>query len=237
MKAGAAGDNILFVNAFASIFATLAGILPDSPAALQALVEALIEDYGYAIVFLGAALDFGLPSSGDITMLLGGWFASGDELNIGLVMLFGALGAAVSENAMYWTGRTGGRPLVERMLRVRILFGTRGGEHISKIERYFDEHGGKTIFFGRLIPGFRALLPLSAGMSGMTYPRFLAIDFAAVVFWAVLMGTIGYTFGEYWETVIAVIRALGPVAVGVIVLLLVSLYLLRRFRKKGRAGK
>lgn len=143
MKAGATGDNILCVDAFAIISINLLGMLPGSPEELQILVEALIEYYGYFIVFLGAALDFGLPSSGDIMMLLGGWFASGEDLNIGLVMLFGALGAAVSENAMYWTGWKGGRPIVERMLRVRFLFGKRGGEHISRIEKYFAGHGGR----------------------------------------------------------------------------------------------
>lgn len=237
LKAGAVGDNIFLVDTLAFISVTLFSILPSSPAELQILIEALIEEYGYFIVFLGAALDFGLPSSGDITMLLGGWFASGNGLNIGLVMFFGALGAAVSENAMYWTGRVGGRPLVERMLRVRFLFGTRGGEHITRIEKYFTEHGGKTIFVGRLVPGFRALIPLSAGMSGMPYPRFLAFDCVAVVFWAILMGTVGFLFGEYWETVLAVIRALGPVAVGAIAFLLVTLYIFRRFRRKSRAGK
>jgi len=239
LKWGAVGDNIMFVDTFTFISMTISSVLPSSPEELQILIEALIEDYGYFIVFLGAALDFGLPSSGDITMLLGGWFASGDDLNIGLVMLFGALGAAVSENAMYWTGRVGGRPLVERMLGVRFLFGTRGGEHISRIEKYFAGHGGKTIFIGRLVPGFRALIPLSAGMSGMPYPRFLAFDCVAIVFWAVLMGTVGFVFGEYWEAVISVIRALGPVAVGAIAAALVTLYILRRVRRrrKSRAGK
>lgn len=90
---------------------------------------------------------------------------------------------------------------------------------------------------GRLVPGFRALIPLSAGMSGIPYARFLAFDCVAIIFWAVLMGTIGYVFGEYWEAVISVIRALGPVAVGVIAFLLVTLYILRRFRRKNRAGK
>lgn len=216
----------------ASIIPTLLSILPSSPEELQRLAEALVEDYGYFIVFLGAALDFGLPSSGDITMLLGGWFASGDELNIGLVMLVGALGAAVSENAMYWTGRAGGRPLVERMLRVRFLFGTRGKDHISRIEKYFEGHGGKTIFIGRLVPGFRALIPLSAGMGGMPYPRFLVFDCIAIIFWAVLMGTVGYIFGEYWEAVISVIRALGPVAIGVIVAMILAAYVYRRRRRR-----
>lgn len=235
MKPGAAGDNILFVIETSAIPALL-GLLPRSPEELQLFVEALIEDYGYLIVFLGAALDFGLPSSGDIAMLLGGWFASGEDFSIALVVLFGALGAAVSENTMYWTGRIGGRPLVERLLRFRFLFGTKGEDHISKVEAYFAGHGGKTIFVGRLVPGFRAIIPLSAGMSGMPYARFLAFDCVAVVFWAAIMGTIGYVFGEYWETVISVIRALGPVVVGAVVAIFVVAYVYRR-RRKARGGK
>lgn len=165
-------------------------------------------------------------------MLLGGWFASGEDLNLALVMLSGALGGLVSENAMYWTGRLGGRPLVERLASFRFLSKKGGGNFVERAQTYFDGHGGKTVFIGRLVPGFRALIPLSAGMSRMPYGRFLFFDCLAVGFWALLLGTVGFLFGEYWELVISTIRAIGPVAVGALVAVLVSVYVIGRLRRK-----
>src|SRR5829696_7840929 len=96
--------------------------VPDSPQGLLDFIAGLLLEYGYVVIFLGSALDnFGLPSSGDIVMFAGGFFANGGQSFLPLVMLLGFLGATVSDNAVYWIGRVGGRPLITRILNVRLL--------------------------------------------------------------------------------------------------------------------
>lgn len=206
----------------------------DSPQALLEFIWELLLEYGYLTILAGAALDFCLPSSGDIVMLAGGWFSNDGPLSLRAVMLVGALGGLVNDNTMYWVGRFGGRPFVERVLRVPLVGRFLPSERLDRIEKYFESHGGKTVLVGRFVPGLRAALPLSAGLSRMNYWRFLAFDVLAIAAWAPLMSTVGYLFGEYWERLIATLNFSGRVLLGLVVLLVV-LYAYGRYRNR-RSG-
>src|ERR671917_914806 len=87
--------------------------IPNSPGGVLDFVTGLLLTHGYLVIFLGAALDnFGLPSSGDIVLFAGGFFANNGQAALPLVMLSGFAGALVSDNSVYWIGRIGGgRPL------------------------------------------------------------------------------------------------------------------------------
>src|ERR687893_2117231 len=95
--------------------------IPDSPSGVLDFVTGLLLAHGYLVIFLGAALDnFGLPSSGDIVLFAGGFFANNGQAALPLVMLIGFTGALVSDNSVYWIGRIGGRPLLTPILGTRI---------------------------------------------------------------------------------------------------------------------
>ncbi|MGB3680952.1 MAG: DedA family protein [Rubrobacteraceae bacterium] len=215
---------------------SLANILrsiPDSPQALLQFFVGLFLDHGYLVVFIGAAADnFGLPASGDVVLFAGGWLSNTGRAALGAIMFFGALGALASDNAMYWIGRIGGRPLVERLLKFPLLARLLDAKHIGKAERYFDSHGGKTVFIGRFGPGLRSTTPLFAGLTRMKYYRFLPYNLAAIIVWAIAYGTVGYFFGQYWGQLLGVARSIGFGVVAVVVLILGTYvyYRLRRTR-------
>ena len=211
--------------------------VPDSPQGLLDFITSLLLAYGYLVVFLGAALDnFGLPASGDVVMFAGGFFANGGQVALPLVMLLGFAGATLSDNTLYWIGRFGGRPLITRILKVRLLSFLLDAKSLGKVERYFEEHGGKTVFVGRFGPGLRSMTPLFAGVSQMKYPYFLPYNLAATTTWALATATVGYIFGEYWNELLAVARNVGYGFVA-LVALFVALYFYRRRRlaKRGRS--
>ena len=210
--------------------------VPDSPQGLLDFIAGLLLEYGYVVIFLGSALDnFGLPASGDIVMFAGGFFANGGQSFLPLVMLLGFLGATVSDNAVYWIGRVGGRPLITRILKVRLLSFVLDAKSLGKVERYFEEHGRKTVFVGRFGPGLRSMTPLFAGVSGMKYRNFLPYSLAATTTWAFLAATVGYVFGEYWNELLAVARSVGYGFI-VLVVLLVALYVYRRRKARKKAA-
>ena len=106
--------------------------IPDSPQALLEFVTSLFLDHGYLVAFIGAAVDnFGMPASGDVVLFAGGWLANTDRAVLGLIMLFGGLGALVSDNAMYWIGRFGGRRLIDRLFRSRFIARLVDAKHIG----------------------------------------------------------------------------------------------------------
>ena len=208
--------------------------IPNSPQGVLDFVNNLLIAHGYLVVLFGAALDnFGLPSSGDIVLFAGGLFANRGHLALPLVMLSGFAGALISDNAVYWIGRVGGRPLIGRILKMRFLHFLVNEKSLSKVERYFESHGGKTVFVGRFGPGLRSMTPLFAGVTRMKYYRFIPYNVAAAAVWSVAYSLIGYVFGQYWTELLAVAKSFGYGVAGLVFLVLLA-YLLRRYqyRKK-----
>jgi membrane-associated protein len=207
--------------------------IPNSPSGVLDFVTGLLLAHGYLVIFLGAALDnFGLPSSGDIVLFAGGFFANNGQAALPLVMLSGFAGALVSDNSVYWIGRIGGRPLIDRILKIRLLHFLINEKSLEKVERYFDSHGGKTVFVGRFGPGLRSMTPLFAGVTRMSYYRFIPYNLAAGFVWAIVYSLIGYVFGQYWGELLAVARSFGYTIVALVILVVLALVLRRRYRRK-----
>lgn len=206
--------------------------IPNSPESLLDLITNLLLTHGYLVVLVGAALDnFGLPASGDVVLFAGGWISNQGKLSLPAVMLSGASGALISDNAVYWIGRIGGRPLVNRVSKVRVLRFLISQKNLAKVESYFDAHGGKTVFLGRFGPGLRSMTPLFSGVTRMSYPRFLPYNLSAVVLWAVGYTLVGYIFGQYWSALLTVAKSAGYGFV-VLAILIIGLYAYRHRNKR-----
>ena len=211
--------------------------IPDSPQGILRFVSSLLLAHGYVVIFIGAALDnFGLPASGDVVLFAGGWFSNRGHAALPLVMLSGFAGALASDNAVYWIGRIGGRPLITRVLKMRFLHFLINEGTLEKVERYFEAHGGKMVFVGRFGPGLRSMTPLFAGVSRMKYYKFLPYNLSAAAVWAVAYTLVGYLFGAYWSDLLAVAQSFGYGIVALVVLVLSAL-LMRRLLRRRRAGK
>jgi len=217
--------------------ADLIASIPDSPHGILRFVSGLLLAHGYIVIFIGAALDnFGLPASGDVVLFAGGWFSNRGHAALPLVMLSGFAGALASDNAVYWIGRIGGRPLITRVLKMRFLHFLINEGTLEKVERYFEAHGGKMVFVGRFGPGLRSMTPLFAGVSRMKYYKFFPYNLSAAAVWAVAYTLVGYVFGAYWSDLLAVAQSFGYGIVAIVVLVLGTL-LIRRVLSRRHGGK
>jgi membrane-associated protein len=207
--------------------------IPDSPRGILRFVMDLLLSHGYVVIFIGAALDnFGLPASGDVVLFAGGWFSNIGRAALPLVMLSGFAGGLTSDNAVYWIGRIGGRPLITRVLKMRFLHFLINEKHLARVEGYFETHGGKMVFVGRFGPGLRSMTPLFAGVSRMKYYRFLPYNLSAAAVWAVAYTLVGYAFGAYWSELLAVAKSFGYGIIVLVTLALIAYLLHRRMRRR-----
>jgi undecaprenyl-diphosphatase len=114
---------------------------------------------------------------------------------------------------------------------MRVLHVLVSERSLARVERYFEAHGGKTVFVGRFGPGLRSMTPLFAGVTRMKYYRFLPYNLAAAVVWAVSYSLVGYIFGQYWEELLATVRSLGYGVIAIVALLFLAYVLRRRWSR------
>jgi len=105
--------------------------------------------------------------------------AGAAHADVWLLVLWAALGAVIGDGVSFWIGhRYGGHLRQVWPFKQRPDLLDRGPE-------FFDRHGGKSVFFARFLPGVRAVVPVSAGMLGMSVTRFYTANVASAMVWAI----------------------------------------------------
>jgi membrane protein DedA with SNARE-associated domain len=133
----------------------------------------------------------GVPLPGETILIASGILAQQNKLDLGDVILFGALGPVSGDQIGYWVGRKGGRPFVLRWGRyVKITH-----ERLAGAERFFARHGGKAVFFARFFSGLRVFGALVAGMSRMHWGTFVFYNALGGAVWATAAVLVGYLLG------------------------------------------
>jgi membrane protein DedA with SNARE-associated domain len=192
-------------------------------------VTKLLVDYGLVLLFLLVAIESaGVPLPGETALIAAAVLARPEHGNYSLqwVIVVAAAGAIVGDNTGYWLGRTGGRKLIERWRFVR--------RHAEKVlppsERFFERHGGKTVFFGRFIAILRVTAAWLAGLSRMRWWLFAAWNAAGGIVWAAGVGLLAYFAGKAAADTVSRFGLYGVVAV--IVLAAVGFVVLRIWRNR-----
>jgi undecaprenyl-diphosphatase len=177
--------------------------------------------WGYVIVgtatFLENSVGAGVIVPGETLVIIGGVYAGLGDLWLPLVAAVAVIGAVLGDNVGYWIGRRFGRGFLER--HGRRLFVT--PERLESTERYYQRHGGKTVFLGRFIPVVRSVGFIVAGISHMPWKRFFVYDLAGATIWGIGHTLIGYALGESYERLERYTTPFG-IALLVVLLLLIG---------------
>ena len=147
-------------------------------------------------VFLAALLETIIPPIPTLAVFpTAGFLASQKDISlVGLIpmIIFGSAGATLGTTIIYIVALKLGRLVLLRYLRyVRV-----SEKKLEKVERWFEKHGDKTVFFGRMVPVMREMISVPAGLLKMKPLKFVLYTFAGSCVWST--GTIlaGYYFGE-----------------------------------------
>jgi membrane protein DedA with SNARE-associated domain len=181
-----------------------------------------IEDYGLLILFLiVAAESSGIPVPGETALITSGVLASQGHFEIQWVIVVAAAAAIIGDNIGYWIGRKGGTKLLDRWALTRRL----RDRYMPPARRFFDAHGGKTIFLARFVAVLRIFGAWIAGITHMPWWRFLLWNAAGGICWAVLVGLVAYFLGHAAADAIQKWGLIGAgVAAGIAVLLFLGLH-------------
>lgn len=186
---------------------------------LDPVLRTLIAGFG---MLLETSVFVGLVVPGDTIALVASVGVVGPAQFAWLVVAL-VLGAVSGESIGFALGRWAGPRL--RASRA----GRRLGERNWRVaEHYLGERGGFAVFLSRFLPVLHSLIPLTAGMAGMRYGRFLAWTASASIVWAVLVVGIGAGAATGYEQLAGRVKGAGYVFVGAAVLAVLALWLVKR---------
>lgn len=185
-------------------------------------------DPGLRIILSGVAMMLetsilvGLIVPGDTIVIVAGT-AVDSPLQGVLLGVAVVIGSLLGESVGYFLGRWLGPSIRGSRLGRRI-----GEANWQRSERYLARRGGPAIFLSRFLPVLHSLVPLTVGMAGYSYRRFLAWTAPACVIWASLyIGIAAAAAGTYRELADQIHYA-GYIFVAIIVVFLVLIYVAKR---------
>ncbi|HEY8645107.1 MAG TPA: DedA family protein [Gaiellaceae bacterium] len=186
----------------------------------------LLISYGLVLLFaVVAAESAGVPLPGETALIAAAILAARGHYSIVSVIAVAASAAIIGDNVGYWIGRTGGRALLERWGPIR--------RYAEKVlppgERFFKQHGGKTVFIGRFVAVLRVTAAWLAGLTHMTWWRFFLWNAAGGIVWATGVSLLAYYFGK---AAADAVQTYGIYALIAIVILAAIVFLAMRLLKK-----
>lgn len=190
------------------------------------LVYALVA----AVVFAEDALFVGFVLPGETAAIIGGVTASLGHTSYTVVLLVVVVAAIVGDSVGYEVGRLAG----PRVLGLRVI--ARRRRKLDEARDFLRRRGGSAVFLARWTAFFRAVMPALAGLSEMRYRVFLPWNAAGGIAWGAVVVTAGYLAGTSYQRVAKWIGTGGAVVVGVVVVVAIGVWVLRRHRRESRQG-
>jgi len=202
----------------------------------------VVHSFGYVGVFvLILAGSLFLPVPTELTLPLLGFLVGQGRLSFFPVLLTATAARVCASLVMYQVGlrisEVRLRRLVKRLERSRLVF-------VSDLEgasKVFEQHGGKAILVGNLIPGVGVLVSVPAGLKRMPLRwRFLGYTVVGCTLWTGTLIGLGWAMGGRWRIVEAFTSFVGS-AVLIVLICAILYYFWRRRRthggtKLGQAG-
>lgn len=138
------------------------------------------------------------PIPSEVILPLAGFTASQGSFTLAEAILWTTGGSVVGAFALYTLGVLLGR---DRLRAIWAQLPLVKMSDLDKTEAWFDRHGKKTVFFGRMIPIFRSLISIPAGVERMPVLVFTGLTLAGSLIWNTIFVYAGYVLGENWHRV------------------------------------
>ena len=173
-------------------------------------------------IMLETSVLIGLVVPGDTIVIVAG--TAVDGVGEAAILIAAVLvGALVGETIGFLLGRWLG-PRIRASRLGRMI----GEKNWIKAEAYLQRRGGVAIFLSRFLPVLHSLVPLTVGMSGYAYRRFLLWTLPACLVWSVAYVSVAAAAAEGYRELSDSLHSAAYVFVGVIVGFLVLVYILKR---------
>jgi membrane protein DedA with SNARE-associated domain len=195
-------------------------------------IQSLMQDLGYAgIVLLMTLENVFPPIPSEVVMPFAGYTSANGDLHIVGVILAGTLGSVLGALPLYYIGVAVGQERLEAWAKRHGAWLTLSAKEVRRAHRWFEEHGTKTVFLCRFVPGVRSLISIPAGVVRMPMWRFLLWTALGTGIWAGGLAWIGRALGSNYDQVERYVDPILYVVIGVFVIWYVARLVQQRRRR------
>ncbi|WP_189242617.1 DedA family protein [Planobispora rosea] len=172
------------------------------------------------------------PLPSEVILPLAGFTASKGNMTLFDAVLWTTLGSVIGALVLYGVGALLGR---ERVILIASKLPLINISDIEKTEAWFARHGKKTVFFGRMIPIFRSLISIPAGVERMPISIFTILTLAGSLIWNTAFIMAGYALGENYHLIEQYMGIVSKAVLGIVLLAIVIFIWVRLMdRRKGK---
>jgi membrane protein DedA with SNARE-associated domain len=133
------------------------------------------------------------PIPSEVILPLAGFTASQGDMSLLAAIVWTTIGSVAGAAVLYWVGALIGpertRAVAARLPLIKV-------SDIDRTEAWFERHGRKTVFLGRMVPLFRSFVSIPAGIERMPMPTFLVLTTLGSLIWNTLFVMAGFVLGE-----------------------------------------
>jgi membrane protein DedA with SNARE-associated domain len=183
-------------------------------------LEHLVTTYGYLALLLGTFFE------GETILILGGFLAHRGYLHLPLVILAAFFGGFLADELSFFAGRWKGEALLAKHPRWQ--------SRTRRVNDLLDRYHTPLILGFRFLYGLRIATPFVLGMSSVKTVRFVMLNAAGAVVWAVLIGGGGYLFGTALEALLRDVRKYEFEAAAGILIAGMAFWLVHSWRRRRR---
>jgi membrane protein DedA with SNARE-associated domain len=162
------------------------------------------------------------PIPSELIMPLAGFTVFKGQMDFVLVIIAGVVGTILGAFPWYYIGKFISEERLEHLADKYGKWISVTSKDIKKANNWFNQHGGKAVFFCRLVPGVRTLISLPAGINNMPLIPFTIYSTLGTTIWVTFLTFLGYKLGDHYELVD---QYLGPVSKIVLAIIVISFIL------------
>lgn len=140
------------------------------------------------------------------------------------------IGSLCGESIGFALGRFFGHRIRDSRLGRRI-----GIANWHRAENYVDRRGGVAVFVSRFLPVLHSLVPVTVGMSTMSYARFIKWTAPACAIWAGAYVTVGWIVAGSFRALQSQLHFAGYLFVGAVVVFVVGTLIVKKLLERSEA--
>jgi membrane protein DedA with SNARE-associated domain len=163
----------------------------------------------------------GLIVPGDTVVIVASTAVEGPAQFVGLIAAI-VIGSLLGETIGFALGRYFGPRIRASRLGQKI-----GDRQWVRAENYLDRRGGIAVFLSRFLPVLHSLIPLTVGMSTMTYRRFISWTIPACLVWSIAYVSAGSAAAGTYRQLADQLHYAGYIFVGIIAAFLLVAYVVK----------